>query len=314
MFFVTTSVLLFLLYSALLCCGPGAKDEETEVALPSTIEQSYVWWLGALLIFFNDPLFPVEIESPSIVTSGWTAFCTVTFLASLLMFWLVMFDIARLQGEGGVTWQLGADSSNSLGAAFWLPKVVLMTAFWTLSLAGYMYLRIASFADPSFNVTGDVSKWPIAAWFYSTAAGLLGAYIAYLFALLVLSLRHCGTLRPGARFAVAITLVTLVVMLTGLYLNVFTPLASSAAAYLSIYAAANLYVWWLLLAYTPGPRLPQWFADLAFEAPRAALSEAADTTGAFAPRAGGAARAGRCGRGPAAVGVAQPATGPGSGA
>ena len=121
--------------------GPGTKHEETNVALPSTIEQAYVWWLGLLLIFFNDPLFPLEVEHPSIVTSGWTAFCTVSFLASLLMFWLVMFDIARLQGEGGLTWQLGADNSNSLGVGFWAPKVVLMTMFWTLSLAGYMYLR-----------------------------------------------------------------------------------------------------------------------------------------------------------------------------
>jgi len=57
------------------------------------------------------------------------------------MFWLVSFDLARLQGEGGVAWQLTAKRSSELGICFWLPKVILMTVFWTLSLAGYMYIQ-----------------------------------------------------------------------------------------------------------------------------------------------------------------------------
>ena len=41
MFFVVTSALLFIMYSALLCCGPSTKDEETNtIQLPSTIEQA----------------------------------------------------------------------------------------------------------------------------------------------------------------------------------------------------------------------------------------------------------------------------------
>lgn len=126
MFFVTVSILLWLMYSGLLCCGPGVREEVSAKRLPSTIEQAYVWWLGLGLIWFNDPFFVLTINNPSIVTSGWVAFCTVTFLASLLMFWLVMFDLSRLQGEGGAAWQLSTDASNSLGACFWLPKVVLV--------------------------------------------------------------------------------------------------------------------------------------------------------------------------------------------
>ena len=240
-----------------------------------------------MLIFFNDPLFQIEIESPSIVTSGWTAFCTVSYLATLFMFWLVLFDISRLQGEGGITWHMSSERSNDLGACFWVPKVVFLTIFWTISLAGFMYLRMSMFSDPSFNLVGDVSKWPVLSWFISCVQGLVGFYIVYLFALLVLSLRNFRTLRPGARFFVCITIVTIIVMLTGLYLNVYTPMQSTAAAFLSVYAAANLYTWWLMLAYTPGPRMPQWFADLVTDAPREDL-EAVDTTGALGRRKDGA--------------------------
>ena len=70
MFFVTTSVLLFLFYTGLLFCGPGTRDEESEEPLSSTVEQLYIWWLGLFLIWFNDPLFQVEIDNPSIVTAG----------------------------------------------------------------------------------------------------------------------------------------------------------------------------------------------------------------------------------------------------
>jgi hypothetical protein len=52
-----------------------------------------------------------------------------------------MFDVARLQGEGGLAWELATTESSSLGVAFWLPKAILVTIFWTLSLAGFMYIR-----------------------------------------------------------------------------------------------------------------------------------------------------------------------------
>ena len=58
----------------------------------------------------------------------------------------------------------------------------------------------------------------------------------------VLSFRHFPTLRPAARLTTTLTLCTIIVMLVGLYMNVFTPFRSSSAAFVSVYAAANLCV------------------------------------------------------------------------
>jgi hypothetical protein len=102
--------------------------------LPSSAEQQWVWWLSLLLIPFNDPLFALQIFIPTVAASVFSGLMTVTFLATLLFFWLVHFHVAALQAEGGVHWELDG-SRNRLGVVFWLPKAVLITLFWVRSFS-----------------------------------------------------------------------------------------------------------------------------------------------------------------------------------
>ena len=61
-----------------------------------------MWWLGLFLILFNDPLFPMSLEKPDLAYAGFSAFGTVTFVTSLLFYFIVQLDLMRIQGEGGL--------------------------------------------------------------------------------------------------------------------------------------------------------------------------------------------------------------------
>jgi hypothetical protein len=259
MFFVTCGGIFWLAYTVLLFTGPGVKDEATGARLSSTYEQRYVWFLGLFSILFNDPLFALAVDNPTIELAGFNAFCVVTFLAALLTFWLVQFDLARIQGEGGLSFEIDP-ARTKLGVCFWLPKVVFASVFWSISIASYMWLRISQINDPGYD---PVEAFPLVAkWFASFIATIVSLYLLYLFALAVLSCRRCGTMRPANRFIFAITLFTLLMCTVGIFLNAFTPVRSDAALLLTAYGAPNLYVWTLLFANLPAPKAPQWVHDM----------------------------------------------------
>ena len=103
MFFCAATGVVWLAYSMLLCGGPGTRDDENpDVKLHTSPEQAFAWWLGLFLLLFNDPLFPLSLEKPSIAYAGFAAFGTVTFVTSLLMYFIVQLDLMRIQGEGGL--------------------------------------------------------------------------------------------------------------------------------------------------------------------------------------------------------------------
>lgn len=87
-------------YSVRLRMGPGSKDAEGK-RIPTSIQQKWVWALGFLLFWFDDPTFVTYITSPTLVISGFYAVCSFTFLTVILLYWLVIFDLGRMQGEKG---------------------------------------------------------------------------------------------------------------------------------------------------------------------------------------------------------------------
>jgi hypothetical protein len=257
LFFIVIGTIILVAYLIRLITGPGSRDGDRKI-IPSSIQQRWVAALGILLFFFNDPTFPSYITKPTLVLSGFYAVCSFTFIATLLLYWLVIFDLARLQGERGLTFSADdAPATERPGACFWVPKILLVSIFWTVSIAAYMYQRLQSLTDPTFQVTEAVGS-EIVAWFGTFAAGVAGVYVLYMFALLVLSCRTFRTMRSSHRFVVATTLTALIVILCGLFLNAYTTLRETSAAFLSGFGAANLYVWALMLLHLPTAAKPSW--------------------------------------------------------
>lgn len=254
MFFVVSGSAIFLMYTALLFFGPGVKDDDGN-RLSSTYEQRFVWWLGLFSIFFNNPFLILEIENPSIVLAGFNAFCVVTFLTSLLCYWLVLVDTSRLQAENGFDYHIDP-SSTKLGVCFWLPKMIFAAIFWTISLAAYMFQRIMLLNDPAYSIT---EAFPLVSeWFGTFIATISSLYIIYFFALFVLTVRHWRNIRPTNKLVIGLTLFTLILSAVGIFLQAFTAIRTEAILTLAAYSAPNLYVWFLMFAFIPGPRLSPW--------------------------------------------------------
>lgn len=49
------SLIMFSVYTWALYAGPGAKDPDSRMQLPTTEHQRWCWWLSLGLIFANDP-------------------------------------------------------------------------------------------------------------------------------------------------------------------------------------------------------------------------------------------------------------------
>ena len=254
LFFVVCGSMIFIMYTALLFCGPGVKDDNGQ-RLSSTYEQRYIWWLGFFCIFFNNPFLIIEMEEPSLILAGFNAFCVITFLTSLLTYWLVQFDLARMQGEQGFEFHIDP-SFTKLGLCFWLPKIIFAAIFWTISLAAYMWQRIMQLNDPAYSIA---ESFPLVSeWFGTFISGIVIMYLLYFFALFVLTMRHWRTIRPTNKLVIALTLFTLILSAVGIFLNAFTAIRSDSILILAAYSAPNLYIWFLQLAFIPGPRLSTW--------------------------------------------------------
>lgn len=240
---------------------PTTAAEEGKL-LNSTYEQRYIWWLGLFLILFNDPLFPLSIDSPTIELAGFTAFSTVTFMASLLTYWLVQFDLARLQAERGRGGEINPSDywNNPVGTCFWLPKVLFASIFWTISLAAYMWQRIMQLTDPAYDITNQSPE--IKKWFTTFVAILISFYLLYLFALMVLSCRLYRTMRLANRFVLSITFLTVLMCMIGIFLQAFSPYRSDSALLLTAYGAPNLFVWFLMFAFIPAPKAPHFIVQM----------------------------------------------------
>jgi hypothetical protein len=261
LFFFSASATLWFAYSLILCTGPGTRDEETGQRLATSPDQAFVWWLCLFLTLYNDPTFLLYLQHPTIELAGFSAFGTVTFLTSLLFFWLVQLDLMRLQGENGLFFHLEPElQTKLLGVWFWLPKIIFLTVFWTISIAFYMYQRIMVIQDPAFNIIE--ANPAVSEYFFKFISAMAGLYLVYFFALLVLNYRSFGTMRPVNRFVLLITVFTLIVVFVGIFLNLNSTFRSEAALIMVAYGACNLYVWLLTFAMVPGERSPMWVREM----------------------------------------------------
>lgn len=211
------------------------------------------------VFWFNDPFYIAYITLPSVGVAGAQAFFTATFLCLLLFWFLVAFDLARLQGENGPGWDPAtAEPATRPGTCFWLPKSLLIAVLWTISLAGYVYVRYSQLSDPAFSVTEAAGPfWPFVQAFI---AGLGGLYVLYGFGILVLAFRNFKTMTQSNKFVTAVTVTSLLIIMVGFFTSAFLGVRVASALRIVTYGCANLYVWFLMFIYIPAPRPDGWSA------------------------------------------------------
>ena len=262
--FFALSLILYAAWIALLLRGAGGRDPENHARrLPSTQEQVWLTVLGGWLIWANDPFAAVSLTAPSFAASGFYAFCATTFLVLLLLYWMVIFDLARdpakpdtpasMQPLGGTAQLARRCSCGAFAAAvlFWAPKVIWSVVTWVLVLSFYLVQRASQLADPTYNILTAI---PLLQRYFVTFTAAWGAiYVIYIIVLLLSGLYQCRVIAPTSRYILFITIVTLAACLAGLFLNGVLPTTAtnSSVVFMTAQGAANVYIYFLMIAYAP---------------------------------------------------------------
>ena len=235
--------------SYFLLRGKGTRDPGTGKKLPSTDMQKWVWWMSLGLVFYNDPLFAATLLAPNIGTGAFYAFCAISLLCTLFMYWLVIFDRVRIRifatddfkkiKHATLAAKLCSFTSR-LGAAmcFWIPKLLLITVFWVVTMSFYMYERIIQVNDPGADIYQD---FPAATQYFNQFLAFLVAFYAiWITVLCLIGCTGCKRMSPSQRFVMGVTMSSIVIILActagAQYFQVGT---TTAVAFMTTLASVN---------------------------------------------------------------------------
>ena len=213
LFLVSLSVVVAVFYIAFLRCGKGAKDA-AGIRLPLTLEQGFVLGLVIVLPFFNDPSIILQITAPTLGASVFYAVSSVSFLALLLMFWLVTLHTSTLEGErrsGGGDGGGGVPVTVGSILCFWMPKIVTITLLWVALLSAILWFRFQLYTDPATSV----SEMGFGTYVQDFAYIIEAAYLLQIAYFWISSMRHCVRVSNSKRFVFVITTVTFIIALIG---------------------------------------------------------------------------------------------------
>jgi hypothetical protein len=197
----------------------------------------------------------------------------------------VIFDLARdpartgtpaaLQPLGATAQLAKRCSCGAFSAAvlFWAPKLVWSLVTWMLVLTFYLVQRAAQLSDPTFNLLSAVPL--LQRYFFTFTATWAALYVIYVALLLLSGLYQCRVIAPTSRYILFITIVTLAACLAGLFLQGVLPVTAtnSSVVFMTAQGAANVYIYFLMIAYAPA---------LAHSAVEAARAQDADEAAAAA--------------------------------
>ncbi|CAN0453593.1 unnamed protein product, partial [Phaeothamnion confervicola] len=112
----------------------------------------------------------------------------------------------------------------------------------------YSYVRVQRSGDPSYSSYDDLSQFASA-----KIVGLLLAtiYFAWLLYYIVMAVGHIHKLLPSYLFILAITMVTVVATVAGLYMGGLAPNQHGSLSFLGFMGLYNAYVLLLAYCYTP---------------------------------------------------------------
>jgi hypothetical protein len=228
------------------------------------IEQRWTSILLFCLLGYNNPFFPLTI-----LAKGWFPIflnecLTTTFFATLLLYWLVVFDGIR------------PESLKKPQLLFYGPKVGFIFVCWALTIALLTWSKVTQVDNPTHDAVTQLSSYLF------LAIIMLLLVICYVFWMLYLVCRACGDMKGvnylGSRikFFAVYTICCMVSVIVGYTVAFLTPANNNAARFLSTISMGNLYLYVLMIMYIPSnmakPGLwlqdrRQGMANLAEEAP-----------------------------------------------
>lgn len=214
-----------------------------------SIEQKWMFILLRSLLFFNNPLFPLNVLVDSWIPHVLDALFQSTFLSLILVFWLSVFHGVRHNDRNFLT--------------FYVPKFLIVFLIWSLSLILLLWQQLNAFDDPTYNLTMDESSYGV----YRIIFLIIS--IIYILFLMYLIVRACAELRNMPYYDVRIKFSMALMFVVVLTLSIigilryqtepfrqslfenFTKNYRTSVEFCAIFSIFNTYIYTLAFVYSP---------------------------------------------------------------
>jgi hypothetical protein len=136
--------------------------------------------------------------------------------------------------------------TESLTTAYW-PKILLCGIIWIIMACAYTYIKIRQTADPTYYYEQDDN------YFQSLKATLLvlvSFYLLWLLYHMYKSLCYLQSLQKHYIFVLVVTFFSIILIMCGIYAQAYYFMGESIVFFI-FFSMVNVYVWMLLLVYTP---------------------------------------------------------------
>ncbi|KAE8749564.1 hypothetical protein FOCC_FOCC003830 [Frankliniella occidentalis] len=227
-----------------------------------SIEQRWLSMLLPLLLFFNDPIFPMMFLTSSWIPGLLDAVLQATYLCGLLLFWLCIYH--------------GLRQNERRWVAFYLPKLLLVGLLWLGAVVMASWQKCNELHDPTYNHRVDAADYNGYKAFLMTVAGFYAVYLLYLMLRAYTDLRSMPffaymlrniydmRLRFLSLFMMMVVSVTLVLagmrygagVLEDDFVSQLSTTYTSSAHFMCFYGLLNFYTFTMAYVYSPAQLHP----------------------------------------------------------
>lgn len=214
-----------------------------------SIEQKWMSILLPLLLFYNDPIFPMTFLVNSWLPGMLDAVLQASFLCALLLFWLCMYHGLRQNERRLLT--------------FYFPKMVIVGMLWFSAITMATWQKINEVQDPTYSYKLDTSHFYGFKVFFFIACGVYLLYLVCLILRAYSELRAMPYFDMRLKFLTLLMLIVLAVSLTITVLrfgvgiledNFVAELSTNyknSAEFMSFYGLLNFYLYTMAYVYSP---------------------------------------------------------------
>ncbi|XP_050534348.1 transmembrane protein 181 [Daktulosphaira vitifoliae] len=215
-------------------------------------EQKWTIILLPLLIFFNNPFFPLTLLTGNEFIGLCDGIFQVTFICAILFFWLCIYHGLRQNERRLIT--------------FYLPKAILVSPFWFCGIMIAKYRHINEFDDPAFSYEIDTIAFSNIKLCVNIFTFVYGLYLVCLILRAYSDLRSMPYFDARLKFVSISMAISLLICFIITYMRYGFGLIEdtfaadlnteymSSALFMTFYGIFNFYVYSLAAVYSPTKR------------------------------------------------------------
>lgn len=249
--FVAISALVYCMYSMVL--GELPRDGWS-------VEQEMIKLLAALIILFDDPFYALEEWKASATLGVLSVIFQTTFLAALLLFWLILVDHIRVE----------AKEQRIVRRSFYPAKLCFVGVFWLAAVVVECYNLMERRDNPAYiiHIHHHVAKF-----FRVVAYVAIALYLVWMSCMVLALFTEIRSLSRRFQFLLLFSLVMGIVFVAGIVLQHAGYLNHNMGEMTGYYSLFNLYVYTLCYLYSPSRETPSAYGNVTMSAGARELPE-----------------------------------------